>query len=193
MYNRLIFLSGSLLITTLSVSSSFPSSEPAKLEIVVEGLKRVSANEVHLVVKVTNKTELPIFLAGINYDFLRALPHSADEHRPNPSPELVFIEQRRSSEGWKTLGCVENPPPDVIKLNPVQTITHVIWWKLPEIGICKNRITNWEGEFRFRLEYFESEKQARTYIDKLFSPHWKEARAEIAVSEPFEIPPPPNP
>ena len=180
MYNPSNLLLGCLLVATSNGLSPIPSRAPAGAEIVVEGLKRVSADEVHLTVKVTNKANHPIFLAGIKYD-------------SGPSPELVFIEQRLPREDWKTITCVENPPPDVIKLHPGEAISEVSWWKVPMIGVCKNLIIRWEGKFRFRLEYFESEKQARTYLKNFYSARREEAHAAVAFSEPFEIPPTNNP
>jgi hypothetical protein len=166
-----------------------PSSLPPGVGIAIEGLKRISTDEVHLTVKITNNLDHSIFLAGNNYDFLSVLPHETAERRPGPSPELVFIEHRRVTEDWKTITCLENPPPNVIKLNPNQAITHVIWWNIPMRGVCKNFINRWEGQFRFRLEYFDSEKQARAYVRNFYSATREEVHRELAFSEPIEIPP----
>ncbi len=65
--------------------------------------------------------------------------------------------------------------------------------ELPLSAVCKERNIQLEGRFRYRLEYFDSEKQARTYVKKIFSPRWREARARVTLSEPFEIPPTPSP
>ena len=177
---------GTLLLCCLSLAPSigfspFASPEPLGPEIIVERLERVSRDEVHFSVKVTNRSDRPIFFSGIN-----------DELGQRLYP--VYLEQWRTKERWTPISCIDTPPPDVIKLNPGEAIT---WdpsvWKLPMVGVCKNRITRWEGKFRFRLEYFDSEKQARAYVKKLFSLRWQEARAPVAVSEPFEIPPTPSP
>jgi len=160
--------------------SQLPSPEPARAEILVERVKWVSLDEAHFWVKVTNTSERPVFLAGINYD-------------SGPSPELLFLDQWRPKEGWTRTACMDTPPPDVIKLNPGEAITRELRAKLPMSVICRNPITRFEGKFRFRLEYFESQKQARTYVKKIFSPRWREARALVVLSEPFESPPAPNP
>jgi hypothetical protein len=140
----------------------------------------VSRDEVHFLLKVANRSDKPIFLAGVNYE-------------SGPSAELLFIDQWQPKEGWNRSSCMDTPPPHLIKLNPNEAITQVLWDKLPISQICKNPITQFEGKFRFRLEYFDSEKQARTYVKRMFSPRWRETRARVALSEPFEIPSAPNP
>ena len=169
-----------LLVVSPTRSSLLPSQEPAGAEIAVERVERVSREEVHFWLKVTNSSDRPVFLAGINYE-------------SGPRPELLFIDQWKPEEGWKRTSCMDTPPPHVIKLNPGEAITQVLWAKLPMSVVCRNPISRFEGKFRFRLEYFDSQKQARTYVKKIFSPRWQEARARVAVSEPFEIPPAPTP
>ena len=173
------FLLCCLLGASLTGSSLLPSPSPAGPEIVVERFKRMSRDEVHFWLKVINRSDRPVFLLGINW-----------ESGPNLDP--VRLDQWQSQEGWKSPYCMDTPP-DVIKLNPGEAITQKLWWKLPMSVICKNPITRLEGRFRFRLDYFESEKQARAYLKTLFSPRWREARAPVAVSKPFEMPPPANP
>ena len=89
--------------------------------------------------------------------------------------------------------CMDTPPPHVIKLNPGGAMTLDLVLELPLSGVCKERNIQLEGKFRYRLEYFQSEKQVRTYVKTRFSSRWREARAPVAVSEPFEIPPTPSP
>ena len=167
------FLVGSLLVVSSFGFSPFSTDEPARVEIVVERVERVSHDEVHFWLKVSNKSEGPVFLAGINYE-------------SGPRPLLLFIEQWRTKEGWKRSYCMDTPPPDVIELNPAEAMTFDLVLELPMSVVCGNRITQLEGKFRFQLEYFESEKQVRTYVKKLFSQRWREARAPVALSEPFE-------
>ena len=174
------FLLCNLLVVSSFGFSPFPPDEPARVEIFVERIERVGRDEVHFWLRVTNKSDRPIFLAGTNFE-------------SRPIPELIFLDQWGPDEGWKRTACMDTPPPDVIRLNPGEAITQVLWEKLPMSVVCRNRITRFEGKFRFRLEYFESEKQARTYVKKIFSRRWREARALVALSEPFEIPPAPNP
>jgi len=153
------------------------SQQPAGPEVVVERFKRVSPDEVHLWVKIANKVDQAFFLTGFQW-----------ESGPRPFP--IYLDQWHPVEGWQSYFCLDMPPPHVIKLNPGDAITEEFKFKLPMSAVCKNPITKLEGRFRFRLEYFESEKQTRAYVKKLFSPSWKEARAPFVVSEPFEIPPP---
>lgn len=175
------FLFCCLLVASPTGSSLLPSSEPAGAEIVVEQVKRVSRDEVHFWLKVTNRSDRPVFLAGVNYE-------------SGPRLDPVYLEQWRTKDGWKIVApCMDTAPPHVIKLNPGGTMTLDLVLELPLSAACKERSIELKGRFRFRLEYFESEKQVRTYVKKLFSRRWQEARAPVAVSEPFEIPPVPNP
>ena len=170
------------LLVGLFIGFSAPHSDQhPTVEILVERIERVTHDEVHFWLKVANTSDRTVFLNGIN-----------DESGPRLYP--VYLEQWRTKEGWKTVGpCMDTPPPHVIKVNPGGATTLDLVLKLPLFGVCKERNIQLEGKFRYRLEYFESEKQARTYVKKLFSSHWREARAPVAVSEPFEIPPTPSP
>ncbi len=169
------------LLAASPIGCSLPSSPgPAGVEIIVERNERVSRDEARHRLRVTNRSDRPVFLAGINYE-------------SGPSLYPVYLEQWRQKEGWKTVvPCLDTPPPDVIKLNPGEAMTLDLVLEVPLSGVCKQRNIQLEGRFRFRLEYFESEKQARTYVEKLFSRRWQEAWAPVAVSKPFEIPPPAN-
>jgi len=73
---------------------------------------------------------------------------------------------------------------------PSATINMDFVLKLPLSAVCRERNLRLEGRFRYRLEHFESRKQARAYIKLMDSPDWQRARASFVVSEPFEIPPP---
>jgi hypothetical protein len=171
------FLAWSLLVVLGAGFSPLQAlDEPAEVKVVLERIERVSRDEVHFSLKVANGSGRPVFLAGINFD------------RPIPYP--LFLEQWRTEEGWKiVVPCMDVPPPHVIKLSPSGAITLDLVLKVPLSGVCKERNIQLEGGFRFRLDYFESEKQARTYLRKIFSPDWQSAHAAVAVSEPFEIPP----
>jgi len=176
------FLSCSLLAPLSSGFSPLQSSdEPARVEVLVERVERQSRDQVHFWLKVTNRLDRPVFLAGTNFE-------------SRPIPELAFLEQWRPKQGWKLVApCMDTPPPHVIKLNPGGAMTLDLVLELPLSAVCKERNIQLEGRFRYRLEYFDSEKQARTYVKKIFSPRWREARARVTLSEPFEIPPTPSP
>ncbi len=153
------------------------SNDTSRVEILIESVQRVSPQEVHFRLKVTNRSNRPVFLNGIKYESERHL-------------YPVYLEQWRTREGWKiVVPCMDFPPPHVIKLDPGEAMALAPVLQLPLSSVCKVRNVQLEGEFRFRVEYFDSEKQARAYIEKLFSPRWKEARAPVAFSEAFEIPP----
>ena len=167
--------------------SQLPESEPIGPELIVERVERISGDEVHFTVKVTNRSSRAIYLTGINYELM------GSKFKPGKRLDPVYFEQWRLNEGWTAISCMDTRPPHILKLDTGEAMTEISWAKLPMRGVCKKRITRWEGKFRFRLEYLESAKQAHAYLNKIFSPRWKEARAAAAVSEPFEIPPEPHP
>jgi len=170
---------GSLLVLSPVWLSALHPSDPAGAEIVVERVKRVSRDEVHFGLKVSNRSKRPVFLAGMNYE-------------SGPRLDLVFIEQRQPDQGWRRSYCMDTLPPDVIKLDPGEAIAWELWGTLPMSVVCRNPITKFEGTFRFRLEYFDSEKQLRTYLHNLFGVTGEEVRPRIAISRIFEIPPIPK-
>ncbi len=175
------------LLSSSLIVSPFAATKPKGAQILVERIERVSRDEVHFRLKVRNRSDRSIFLTAINYGLLGIKDES--ESRPYP----VHLEQWRTKEGWTAVSCTDTAPPHVINLNPGEVISEELWAKLPMSVICRNRIAKWEGRFRFRVEYFETEQQARAYVEKLFSPRWREAHAPVAVSESFEIPPSPDP
>ena len=170
------FLTWSLLAVLCAGFSPLQASgEPAGVKVVLERVERVSRDEVHFSLKVANGSGSPVYLAGINFD--------------RPIPELLFLEQWRTEEGWKiVVPCMDTPPPHVIKLKPNGAITLDLVLNVHQLGVCKERNIQFEGKFRFRLDYFKSEKQARTYLKILDSRGYQPAHAAVAVSEAFEIP-----
>ncbi|HYB61836.1 MAG TPA: hypothetical protein VEH50_10185 [Methylomirabilota bacterium] len=166
----------SLLLVAFLGTSLSAAHPPGGVVVSVGGLKRISPKQTNFEVSITNNGETPIFLAGINYE-------------SGPSPELVFIEHERERDEWLTINCMDTEPPDTIRLNAGETITRKIWWELPMSVVCGNPVTSFEGRFRIQVRYFQSDAEVRAYLKKLFSNHWKEARAAAAFSEPFEVPP----
>lgn len=167
------------LIALLCIGSSplRSADEPACIKIVSERVERVSHDKVHFWLKVVNGPARPVFLTGINYE--------------KPTPDPLFLEQWRDPEGWKAVApCVDMPPADVIRLSPNETISLDLVLTLPLPSTCKERNVQLESRFRYRLEYFESAIEARTYVKETYSPGHQPASAAVAVSEPFEIPPP---
>lgn len=151
------------------------SDEPVGVKVILERVERVSRDEAHFSVKMKNESSRPIFLAGINFE--------------RPIPELLFLEQWRTEEGWRTVTPRMDPePPHVIKLKPNGAITLDLVLNVHQLGVCKERNVQLKGRFQFRLNYFSSAKQVRAYLGKIFSSDWQSAHSAVAVSEPFEIP-----
>lgn len=192
------FLCRSLVVVTSIGYAWTHSGELPRVEILVEHVERVSREEVDVQLKVTNRSSKPVFLTGVDWRKVtnrgRPVFEGGIDDELGRRIEPVYLEQWRNNEGWKIVGpCMDTPPPHVLTLNPGKVMAFDSILALPLPSICKERNIQLEGKFRFRVEYFESEKQARAYIGKLFSARWKQAHAAAAVSEPFEIPPAPSP
>lgn len=179
---RLSILRGffvSSVLVALHVGLSMPQAPRAEsvgIKIFPGRVERVSLDEVRYSVKIVNGLQSTIFLPGVNFG--------------RPLPETLSLEQWRTKEGWKTVApCMDTPPPHVIKLAPGQVIALDYVMDTRFRTICKEHHLELTGRYRYRLDYFDTEKRARAYIRKLFSPTWKEARAPFVVSEPFDIPP----
>ena len=105
------FLFCCLLVASPTGSSLLPSSEPAGAEIVVDRNERVSRDEARFRLKVTNRSDRPVFLTGMYYE-------------SGPSLDPVYLEQWRPQKGWEiVVPCMDTPPPHVIKLNPGDAMT----------------------------------------------------------------------
>lgn len=171
-----IFLA-SLLLLAWPETSTCRLDQPSSVEVLVERVKRISNDEAHFRVRVANTSKQPVFLTGIIY-----------ESRSILSP--IYLEKQHAAEGWKiVVPCMDTPPPHVIKLEPAKPMTENLVLKVPLEGVCKERNIQLEGKFRFRVDYFEGEDQARASLKKFFSKGVQEAHAAVALSEPFEIPP----
>jgi len=150
--------------------------QPSNVEVLVEHVERISGDEAQFRVRITNRSEEAVFLTGIVYE-------SSSQLYP------IYLEQQRAARNWKiVVPCMDTPPPHVIKLEPAKTMIENLVLKVPLEGVCKERDIQLEGNFRFRLQYFDSEKNARAYMKKLFSADWQDTRSAVALSEPFKIP-----
>lgn len=156
-------------------SAGGPDTSEGPLSISCEQVKRVSINEAHVRVRITNVSKNATFLLGTNSD--------------EPSPHPVFLDQWRAEEGWKIVApCVDVPPPDVIRLTPGQEITFESVLTLPSPSTCKERNLRFEGRFRYKLQYFKSKKQALIYSRHMFASQHN--TPSFVLSEAFEFPPP---
>ncbi len=172
---RLFFFRSSLFLI-LAGSSTCRLKQPSNVEVLVEHVERISGDEAQFRVRITNRSEEAVFLTGIVYE-------SSSQLYP------TYLEQQRAARNWKiVVPCMDTPPPHVIKLEPAKTMIENLVLKVPLEGVCKERDIQLEGNFRFRLPYFDSEKNARAYLKKLFSADWQDTRSAVALSEPFKIP-----
>ncbi len=158
-------------------SRSVGPGMPGKVVVLVEEDERVGQNEAHFRVKVTNISGKPVFSTGINSD---------SRHRSLD----IYLEQQRGKEGWQlVVPCRDMAPPHVIKLDPAVPMVVERTLKVPLGSICKKRDIQLEGQFRYRVDYFESRAEARLYLKKFFSKGDDKPHPASAFSEPFEIPP----
>ncbi len=170
------FLLASSLLVTCIDPWTLGSDQPPTVEVRVERNERINRNEVRFRVSVTNRSSVPVFLTGIIYESTSLLDH-------------VYLEQQRVTGDWKiVVPCIDMPPPHVIKLDPAKPKIEDLVLKVPLERVCKVRNIQLEGKFRFRVNYFETEEQARAFLKKFFSKGGQEAHAADALSEPFEIP-----
>jgi len=170
-------LSASLLLLMFVDPWSVGSGQSPKVVVLVEENERVGQNEAHFRVKVTNTSGLPVFSTGVIYHF-------------GPRRLDVYLEQKRGTEGWQlVVPCQDMAPVHVIKLNPTVPMAEERELEVPLGSVCKRRDIQLEGQFRFRVDYFESRAQARLYLKKFFSKGDDKPHPAAAFSEPFEIPP----
>jgi hypothetical protein len=140
-------------------------------------VQRVGHNKASLSLKVVNKSSRPVFLAGMNIV------------RPIPYP--VFLEQWWADGGWTAVApCMDIAPPQVIRLDPGKELATGYNLSIPPPRSCGMPNLQLEGRFRYRLDYFLSNKEAQKYLLAVYSPGRQPARAHVALSEPFEIPAP---
>lgn len=173
-------LSWSLIALLCAGSSALRSTpnESTKVKVVIERVERANRSKAHFSLKVVNESAMPVFLEAYPYD-LKVL-------------DGLYLEQWRTEEGWKVvLPCRDVFASDAIKLKPGETMAQARELTFPITeGVCKERNVRLEGKFRFRLDYFESAKAVRTYIDQMDSSSRKPPHPAFAVSDTFEIPPP---
>lgn len=145
------------------------------IQVYSVNVQRVNRNEVHLRLKVINRSRRLVFLAGENID--------------GPLPYPVFLEKWQGDESWTAVApCMDVPPPQVIRLDPGKALETGYNLRVPPPRTCNEPKLQFEGRFRYRLDYFMSEKEAQTYLHIVYSPGRQPTRAHVALSEPFEIP-----
>jgi len=155
----------------------FARQAPPSIRVINERVERVSRDEVHFSAKVVNESAKPVFLEGSPFD--------------SQAIDALYLEQWRAKEGWKVVvPCRDTYASDAIKLRPGEAITQERELMLPVGSVCKERNIHLEGKFRFRLDYFASKKEVRSYIKRMNSPGPEPPSPKFSVSDAFEIPPP---
>ena len=173
-------LPASLLILMIVDPWSVGSGQSSKVVVVVEKNERIGQNEARLRVKVTNISGKPVFSTGMFDDSW-------------PSRLDVYLEYRNTKEGWRLVGPrYDVPVQRVIRLDPAVPMVEETWLKVPLVGSVHRNMPDIkldEGQFRYRVDYFQSRAQARLYLKRFFENRQDYPRPASAFSEPFEIPP----
>jgi hypothetical protein len=155
---------------------SFSQNSRQAVDVIIARSDRVSQNEVRFQVQVTNRLKSAVFFSGINY-------------KSGPILDPIYLEHWESS-AWATVApCMDTAPPEVIKLNADETKIIDLVLTIPLPATCKKRNIELVGDFRFRLDYFETEKQAHNYLQNFFGNN-QAVPTQIATSDVFHIPPP---
>jgi hypothetical protein len=163
----------------LDTSAIGPAQDaPSNIKLIVEKIDRVSENEVHFWLSLRNASASPIYLEG------RALLRISSQ----PFTEQLFLEQWKDGEWHLVVPCLENAPPDIIRLNPGTTISQERGLTNPLNAPCKVRQVIFAGTFRFRLNYFLSEKDARANERNFDLSRPNRPAPHAALSDSFEIP-----
>lgn len=153
---------------------------PTDVQVIIVKIEEVH-NIVYIRLKMVNRLPRPVYVAGIKFD------------RPEPYP--VLLEQWRADGGWTAVApCMDVPPPQVMRLGPGKALVSDCRLRVfpAKVGVCVPPNLQSGGRFRYRLDYFMSEREAHAYLDTVYSPGHQPQRDHVALSEPFEISPAKN-
>jgi hypothetical protein len=149
--------------------------EPKKPAIQVEGVQRIHHEKVIFSLRVSNPTADPIFVLGMIWPW-------------GPRIYSVYLEQWTEETGWRVFDCLDMSS-DIISVKPGATFSRDYIIELPMSAVCRNRLTNFDGKFRFRLGYFQTRKEGRDYVKNRYTPGTRgPLKIHYVVSEEFEIP-----
>jgi hypothetical protein len=175
--NSLCIVTTSVCLCSSAVTANHDVADGVK--VVVEKVERVSLNKVYFRLKLLNVLASPVFLDG------RALLLLSEQ----PFAEQLFLDQWKDGEWHSIVPCLENAPSSIFRLNPGKTISQDRVLTDPVEAPCKDRHFLLDGTFRFRLEYFLSEEEAKTNERNFNAPGANLPAPQVAVSASFEIPP----
>jgi hypothetical protein len=165
-------------IFTVAMSLGAAANEPSQhdseqVTIVVNRINRVSPNEVHFQLSLRNATASPVFLEGRALGFF---------------PEQLYLEQWKDGRWHLIAPCLENAPSSVLRLNPGRAVNQDRVLTDPVEAPCKDRHVQLQGKFRFRLEYFLSEQDAKENERNFDASGANLPAPQVVVSASFEIP-----
>ena len=135
-------MSGLIVILWLS-SPTLQSAQnnPLKVRIDIVQIERTERDEVHFRLKLVNESDKSLFVEGSTFD--------------SPVPGPLYIEQWQAEKGWHiVLPCVDTAPSNVIKLRSAESLAMESTLATPLPSVCIERYPQFDGKFRFRLDFF---------------------------------------
>jgi len=181
-----IYLCIFVLASCLSVALIGQSQpRPASIKIIVVKVERVSQDEVHFKLNIHNESRSPVFLESSAELVSTRLPNGPGD---TSIPEQLYLERWQDGVWHQIVPCLENAPSSVLKLNPGKTVSQDRVLTDPVESPCKDRHVRLEGTFRFRLEYFLSEREAKANESNFDTSGANLPAPRVAVSASFEIP-----
>jgi hypothetical protein len=172
------------LMTTVCLCSSVAEqnlNESNNVKVLVENVERVGLDKIHFRLKLLNLSKSPVFLEA-------RTPIYVERRETGIFPEQLYLEQW-TANGWQSIvPCFENAPSFVARLDSGRALIQERELTNPVNAPCKKRRVELWGRFRFRLDYFLSEKDARSNERNFNSSEIPLPNPHVAVSDPFEIP-----
>jgi hypothetical protein len=167
-----------------------PVKQTREVTVVVDRVRRVSANEADFSIRITNGTANPVYFLGVDYRKMQRIISKKDDPSLQPALFGVLLEQKTALEDWHVIApCPDVPPPDVISMNSGDSQLIESGITNPIEALCKKRDLEFSGSFRIAAEYFASEEEANSVLKSYDQGVESASRPVRTVSEPFEIPP----
>lgn len=182
-FRSFLIIFTSTLLFSVSLSAQKSAQGLSKIRVKVDRVERISSNEARFQLTIANNSIKPVFLEGDSRQIHEGGPLG------NEILEGLYLEQWRHEQGWRVvIPCRDMFSSEPIRVNPGGSIAQEWTLQPPLPSVCRVRDIHFDGKFRFRVDYFESGKAVKTYIEKMNSPG-SVPPPSFSASESFEIPP----
>jgi hypothetical protein len=159
-------------------ASEAPQHASGDVKVIVKRIEHVSDKETHFRLSVINESASTVFLEG----------GAAEISSKEPVFEKLFLEQWKDG-GWRlVVPCLENAPSSIIRLNPGKTVNQDRVLTDPVRSACREGHIQFKGRFRFKLEYFQSEQEAKANERQFDLSGVSSPAPHVVASDSFEIP-----